>query len=112
MIAIVIPWQEGSEFATVSVSRVISAAITKVKTMGIVTEGKAVVLHDSVRSPYNQSNLMPGPADDSWAAVLCLLQDITDGAEFEDWVMRLVDVGSEKLAPGWTTPLANSTTIS
>ena len=56
MIAIVIPWQEGSEFATVSVSRVISAAITKVKTMGIVTEGKAVVLHDSVRSPYNQSN--------------------------------------------------------
>ena len=34
-----------------SVSRVISAAITKVKTMGIVTEGKAVVLHDSVRSP-------------------------------------------------------------
>jgi len=48
----------------------------------------------------------------SWAAVLCLLQDITDGAEFEDWVMRLVDVGSEKLAPGWTTPLANSTTIS
>ena len=52
MIAIVIPWQEGSEFATVSVSRVISAAITKVKTMGIVTEGKAVVLHDSVRSPF------------------------------------------------------------
>ena len=42
----------------------------------------------------------------------CLLQDITDGEEFEDWVMRLVDVGSEKLAPGWTTPVANSTTIS
>ena len=52
VIAIVIPWQEGSEFATVSVSRVIAAAITKVKTMGIVTEGKAVVLHDSVRSPF------------------------------------------------------------
>ena len=71
MIAIVIPWQEGSEFATVSVSRVIAAAITKVKTMGIVTEGKAVVLHDSVRSPYNQSNLMPGPADDLLGRLFC-----------------------------------------
>ena len=78
VIPIVVPWQgvddESRKFSTVSVKKVIAASITKVKRMGIVQSGKALVLHDS---------------------------DITDGDEMMDWVLRLVDIDSELLAPGW-----------
>lgn len=69
VVAIVVPWQTQSDFASVSVSSVISAAIHKVTTeMGVAKEGeKAVVLHDT---------------------------NINDDFEFEDWVMRMVDLST------------------
>ena len=61
------PWRgAGSEYATVSVSKVIAAALRKVQRLGIVkTSTRAVVLHDA---------------------------DITDGEEMSDWVLRIVDL--------------------
>ena len=81
VIPIVVPWRggepgepESNQFASISVKKVIAAALAKVKKMGIVEGGKALVLHDS---------------------------DISDGDEMSDWVLRLVDVESEHLAAGW-----------
>lgn len=76
VIPIVIPWkgsEASSAFAHVSVQKVIAAALAKVKAMGIVKSGKALVLHDS---------------------------DIMDNAEMADWVLRQVDLDTEHLTPG------------
>ena len=67
VIPIVIPWNsaEASDLITIDVKKVIQAALARVRAMGIVTSGRALVLHDS---------------------------DISDGEEMSDWVLRLVDV--------------------
>ena len=77
VVPIVVPWQTQSNFVTVSVSSVIAAAIHKVTAeMGVAKDGeKAVVLHDS---------------------------NINDDLEFDDWVMRMVDLSAAEkpaLAP-------------
>ena len=69
VVPIVVPWQTSSDAVPISVSSVIGAAIHKVTAeMGVAKNGeKAVVLHDS---------------------------NIHDDLEFEDWVMRMVDLST------------------
>lgn len=69
VIPIVVPWHAGtSEFSTISIHKVIGKALATVKDMGLVTRGKALVLHDS---------------------------NISNGKGMQDWVLRLVDVGAK-----------------
>ena len=78
VIPIVIPWNAAgmtgvdgmSELVTVSVKKVIQVALGKVRDMGIVRGGRALVLHDS---------------------------DICDGEEMSDWVLRIVDLAGLSL---------------
>ena len=69
MIPIVVPWRGAvSAYANVSIGKVITAALDKLRHLNIVPNAaRAVVLHDS---------------------------DITDQSEMDDWVMRVVDVGT------------------
>ena len=68
---VVVPWRgplgdATSQYTTVNVRKVINAALDKVTKLGIVkSSSRAVVLHDA---------------------------DITDGAELNDWVLRVVDL--------------------
>ena len=71
VIPVVVPWRgplgdATSQYTTVNVRKVINAALDKVTKLGIVkSSSRAVVLHDA---------------------------DITDGAELNDWVLRVVDL--------------------
>ena len=63
---LVVAWGSPNEFASVSVTKVIDAALDRVRDLGVANDGdKVVCLHDT---------------------------DISDDSELDDWVMRLAVV--------------------